>query len=112
MQEREYMHVDSLRDIYDFLQSVMCRIKVKSIGRLYVIDDEFFGGINPPSVYRVTGRRQQFSTKEHLFLPRRIFSGEHRYPRKTGHHRVNVIARDVLSLANTGCPGPAPIHHT
>jgi len=40
----------------------------------------------------------------------RRFQRRDRMSRKADTN-TSVIARDVLSLANTGCPGLAPIHH-
>jgi len=109
LRKKERMHVDSLHDAYDFLQSVICRIKVKSIGRLYVIDDEFFRRINPERLACYSGDNN-FQRRNTFFFIQ--LSAASIVTAQNRHHQVNVIARDVLSLANTGCPGPAPIHHT
>lgn len=53
----------------------------------------------------------EISTKGYFFfVDRQISTAEASLPREAAT-KVSVIARDVLSLANTGGPGPAPIHH-
>lgn len=93
-----------------WLQAVLCHIKVNSIGRLYIIDDEYFGEINPEAS-RYSGDGNFHEGTFFFPPPRRKFQRRASLPREVAAAKVSVIARDVLSLANTGSPGPAPIHH-
>lgn len=109
LRKKERMHVDSLHDAYDFLQSVICRIKVKSIGRLYVIDDEFFRGINPERLACYSGDNNFQRRNTFFFHP--TFSGEHRYRAKPAPSSERNRARRVITRKyGLSRPGADPSH--